>query len=147
MKVRMWATALAAFSLTLSTIGCSDSSSEAEGYQGRGSQSVEWNEGDDPNILDFGQNFEYRFDELPVQGETTIPPWAGSYWPTYLDSINDRWDKSSPDTLSPAKKYETAFGKTGIEDAVSLEYGVDSMKHRTPCTDDSVCNAATGSMP
>ena len=37
-----------------------------------------------------------------------------------------------------------AFGKTGIEDAVSLEYGVDSMKHRTPCTDDSVCNAATG---
>ena len=89
MKVRMWATALAAFSLTLSTIGCSDSSSEAKGYQGRGSQSVEWNEGDDPNILDFGQNFEYRFDELPVQGETTIPPWAGSYWPTYLDSIND----------------------------------------------------------
>ena len=71
---------------------------QAEGYQGRGSQSVEWNEGDDPNILDFGQNFEYRFDELPVQGETTIPPWAGSYWPTYLDSINDRWDKSSDDT-------------------------------------------------
>ena len=94
--------------------------------------------------VDFGQNFEYRFDELPVQGETTIPPWAGSYWPTYLDSINDRWDKSSDDTLSPAKKYETAFGKTGIEDAVSLEYGVDSMKHRTPCTDDSVCNATTG---
>ena len=74
MNVRVWTAILAAFSLCLSTIGCKEDASEAEGYQGRGSQSVEWNEGDDPNILDFGQNFEYRFDELPVQGETTIPP-------------------------------------------------------------------------
>ena len=144
MKIRMPVACFAAFTLTFALIGCNESTSEAEGYQGRGSQSVEWNEGDDPNILDFGQNFEYRFDDLPVQGETTTPPWAGSYWPTYLDSINDRWDKSSDDTLSPAQKYETAFGKVGIQDAVSLEYGVDSMKHRTPCTDDTVCNAATG---
>lgn len=124
--------------------GCTDVALDTDPKSGRGSQSVEWSEVDNPNILDFGQNFEYRFDELPTHGETTVPPWAGSYWPTNQDSINHLWDDSSPDTLSPAKKYEQAFGKTGIEDAVSLEYGVDSMKHRTPCTDNSACNAATG---
>ena len=71
-----------------------------------GRSSVVWSEGDNPNGLDFGQNFEYVFDDLPTIGEVTTPPWAGSYWPTYLDSINHRWDAQNPDNLSPSEKYE-----------------------------------------
>ena len=130
----------------LMACGCSsrEAKSLAEQPFDEGRSSVVWSEGDNPNGLDFGQNFEYVFDDLPTIGEVTTPPWAGSYWPTYLDSINHRWDAQNPDNLSPSEKYELAFEKTGITDAVSFEYGVDSMTHRTRCIDNSVCNSATG---
>ena len=129
----------------LMACGCSSREATSLGRPlDEGRSSVVWSEGDNPNGLDFGQNFEYVFDDLPTIGEVTTPPWAGSYWPTYLDSINHRWDAQNPDNFSPSEKYELAFGKTGITDAVSFEYGVDSMTHRTRCIDNSVCNSATG---
>ena len=60
-------------------------------------------EGDNPNVSTSDKNFEYVFDDLPTIGEVTTPPWAGSYWPTYPDSINHRWDAQNPDNLSPVK--------------------------------------------
>jgi len=128
------------------SFACTSHNTEAldEPYQGSERSEVAWADNDKPSDLDFGQNFEYQFDALPTVGDITTPPWAGSYWPTYLDSVNHRWDGQNPESLSPSEKYELAFGKAGISDAVSFEYGVDSMTHRTRCVDNSVCNSATG---
>ena len=142
MRVRV----LITWSLTVALVACKDSapSELISTSQDTGRSGVNWSEGDNPNHLDFGQNFEYVFDSLPTIGQVTTPPWAGSYWPTHLDSVNHRWDAEHPDNLSPSEKYELAFGKSGITDAVSAEYGIDSMTHRTRCIDNSVCNSSTG---
>ena len=100
-----------------------------------------WGTADNPSLLD--PNFNYTLAQLPTSGEAKRTPWAGSYWPTYKDSINDRW--AGPGTLSPAKKYELAFGKTGIEDAVSAEVGIDSLAGKA-CTSDADCAATKGSV-
>jgi hypothetical protein len=93
-----------------------------------------WSDDDDPDQLD--PEFDYTFAALPKSGSAEHVPWPGYYWPTYRDSINYRWN--GEDTLSPAKKYEFAFGKSGVEDAVSLEYGVDSVDG-DECDDDLDC--------
>ncbi|SVD47854.1 uncharacterized protein METZ01_LOCUS400708, partial [marine metagenome] len=51
-------------------------------------QGVVWADVDNPEIVDFTSSFKYKLLELPNQGSAEIPPWAGSYWPTYRDSIN-----------------------------------------------------------
>lgn len=77
-----------------------------------------WSKHDRPSLL--GPDFVYALDELPKKGEAERKPWPGSYWPTYRDSINYRWGGGK----SAAKKYELAFGKKGVEDAVSQRFGV-----------------------
>lgn len=100
-----------------------------------------WGTSDNPSLLD--PNFNYVFSQLPTTGEAKRTPWAGSYWPTYKDSINDRWAGAA--TQSAAKKYELAFGKTGVEDAVSAELGIDSLAGKA-CTSDADCAATQGSV-
>jgi hypothetical protein len=69
--------------------------------------------------------FQLHLRQLPTSGKAAKKtPWAGSYWPTYQDSINVRWAGAT--SQSAAKKYELAFGKTGVEDAVSAQ------RHRQP---------------
>jgi hypothetical protein len=99
-----------------------------------------WGPADNPFL--FGPSLEQRATALPATGEATSIPWAGSYWPVYLDSINYAWD--GPGSDSPAKKYEKAFGGSGVEDAVSQYHGIDAQSGRTACTDDSACNSKIG---
>ena len=101
-----------------------------------------WHHVDDPSLID--DDFEYVLDELPTSGEAKQVPWPGSYWPTYRDGINERWD--GDDTRSPAEKYAAAFGKSGVEDAVSRRYGVDSLTLNPTCRKDSDCKQPEGSV-
>ena len=100
-----------------------------------------WSAQDDPHILDFDNDFITLLDELPTEGQAASAPWTGSYWPTHEDSINYRWDKSGPDTLSPAAKFEKAFGREGIVESVSANYGIDSRVTATVCTQKSDCDS------
>lgn len=103
--------------------------------------SIAWGADDRPEIL-LDDEMQTRFAELPLQGQAARIPWAGSYWPTHLDSLNDRW--AGPDVPSPAEKYAAAFERPGLPDQVSAGYGVDSLPDATPCTDTSQCNASKG---
>lgn len=51
--------------------------------------------------------FEYLFENLPLEGAVDDVPWAETYWPYYQDGINARWQ--GKDVLSPAEKYDKAF--------------------------------------
>ncbi len=44
---------------------------------------------------------------LPKEGRAERTVWPSTYWPTYEDSINNRWN--GRDELSPAEKYDKAF--------------------------------------
>ena len=94
-----------------------------------------WASNDNPSL--FTSGLEYRFDELPQEGEATLIPWAGNYWPTYQDNLNHLWDGAQSE--SPAKKYERAFGLTGLEDTVSKFHGIDSALKQKVCKADSEC--------
>jgi hypothetical protein len=93
-----------------------------------------WGPADSPSI--FSSALEYRLASLPDTGAATNVPWASSYWPVYEDSINYKWgnDDSAP------KKYERAFGGTGVEDAVSAYHGIDSQTGRKECKATSECS-------
>lgn len=68
-----------------------------------------WRYDNDPErfrvALDFG------IDTLPRHGAAARRPWADSYWPTYQDGINHRWQRTGNflHDLSPAEKYDAAF--------------------------------------
>jgi hypothetical protein len=98
-------------------------------------QPEEWSSGDRPSR--FASHLERRASDLPASGEAERVPWPGSYWPTSEDSINFRWDGAS--SRSPAEKYEAAYGATGVEDAVSEHYGIDSRTDAKTCTEKSQC--------
>ena len=100
-----------------------------------------WGTSDSPSLLD--PSFNYTLAQLPTSGAAKKTPWAGSYWPTYQDSINVRW--AGANTQSAAKKYELAFGKSGVEDAVSAAAGIGSLG-RAACTTDAQCAADKGSV-
>ena len=100
-----------------------------------------WGASDAPSLLD--PDFNYKLSELPGAGAAAKTPWAGSYWPTYRDGINHRWAGAT--TKSAAKKYELAFGKTDVEDAVSAHSGVDSLSSSS-CTSDAQCDPDNGSV-
>lgn len=102
-----------------------------------GGKSDAWASVDSPFIFD--PNVETTYAALPKSGEAETTPWASSYWPYYEDSINHLWD--GDDSKSAAKKYEDAFGLSGVEDGVSGEHGVDSQNHRTACTQDDECDS------
>ncbi len=121
---------------TLATTGCDTWNMDDE----KSAPREAWGYNDDPSIFD--NNLEYELAALPTSGEADPIPWAGSYWPTYEDSINYKWD--GPNSLSPAAKYGEAFGIEGIEDAVSQYHGIDDNSHRTACTQDSQCDSSMG---
>jgi hypothetical protein len=96
----------------------------AERTVGKDSHFETWNAPNDPAGID--PSFEIRVDELPIAGESARKPIPGDYWATYRDSINVRWDGDG--SMSPSEKFEKAFGKTGVPDAVSRRYGIE--RHR-----------------
>jgi len=97
-----------------------------------------WTTQDDPTLFD--DDLVFDVDELPMEGEADDVPWAGSYWPVYKDSINDRWD--GEDSLSPSEKYAQAFGVPDFPDQVSKHHGIDNHKTRTECSGNDDCNSA-----
>ncbi len=115
-----------------------------EGYDRDGREPVSevasreaWNRANDPSAID--RSFILQVDGLPLSGTTDITPWPGDYWPTYQDSINRRWDGSS--SLSPAEKWEQAFGRPGFAKFVSQQYGILANLSRKECTTYSDCTA------
>ena len=97
-----------------------------------------WSSQDDPTL--FSNELVFNVDELPEEGEAENVPWAGSYWPVYKDSINDKWDGN--ESMSPAAKYGEAFGVDDFEDLVSQHHGIDAQQSRTECEETSDCNSA-----
>ena len=95
-----------------------------------------WSEQDAPSL--FSSELEYKLNDLPLEGTAVNIPWAGTYWPVYKDSINDRWNGS--DTQSPAAKYGEAFGIENLEDVVSKHHGIDSFTNRKECESNSDCD-------
>ncbi|MBF0300195.1 MAG: PKD domain-containing protein [Oligoflexia bacterium] len=106
----------------------------------RGIARSTWGEDDNPSL--FNTNLNFKIALLPLRGEASKIPWAGSYWPTYKDSINDRWAGST--TLSAVEKYEQAFSKTGIKNLVSQEYGIDAQTDANTCYSNSDCSSTNG---
>ena len=68
------------------------------------SKADQWNWANNPDR--FQVDLNYTLDELPTAGRSEHIPWPATYWPTYEDSINVRWNKPE---LSPAEKYDVAF--------------------------------------
>ncbi|MFT7622444.1 MAG: subtilisin-like proprotein convertase family protein [Myxococcota bacterium] len=64
-----------------------------------------WNAGNNPDR--FQVELNYVLDELPKAGVSEHTPWPATYWPTYEDGINVRWQGKQ--VLSPAEKYDQAF--------------------------------------
>ena len=63
-----------------------------------------WNSRNNPERFD--GEFNYHVEDLPQSGAAEREAWPSTYWPTYEDSINHRWQAN---TLSPAELYDRAF--------------------------------------
>lgn len=74
-----------------------------------------WNYRNDPAGMARFANAElnYTLSELPKSGEAANKAWPDTYWPTYKDSTNDRWQ--GKDELSPLEKYDAAYNGWEIE--------------------------------
>ena len=76
-----------------------------------GGKADAWDRLNDPErfakFLD--EDLVYRLADLPREGRATKEPWPETYWPTYQDSTNVRWDGA--DTLSPLEKYDLVFNE------------------------------------
>jgi hypothetical protein len=59
------------------------------------------------------QSLNYKLAELPKSGAAANTPWPDTYWPTYKDSTNARWQ--GQDELSPLEKYDAAYNGWEIE--------------------------------
>ena len=113
----------------------SDKPEQDETKGAAGGKFEAWGAQDAPGL--FSSTLEYKLDALPMNGQATNIPWASSYWPVYQDSINYKWAGATSDSAS--KKYEKAFGGTGVEDAVSRYHGIDAQTSRKECTATSEC--------
>ncbi|MCA9580956.1 MAG: proprotein convertase P-domain-containing protein [Myxococcales bacterium] len=63
-----------------------------------------WNDENSPDR--FEGTFHAVLADLPTEGHAAVDAWPSTYWPTYQDSINHRWQRG---VLSPAEKYDRAF--------------------------------------
>ncbi len=133
--------ALALSLLALTTACATDTSAEFDNSpgdgKGPGGKAEAWGSADSP--FRFDRDVVVAFSELPTSGETSVPPWAASYWPVYEDSINVLWDGQN--SMSASAKYGEAFGVQDVEGAVSRYHGIDSRTNATVCTDDDACNS------
>jgi hypothetical protein len=73
---------------------------------GQATGAEKWNSTNSPTV--FATALEYKLASLPKEGAAERTPWPDTYWPTYEDSINARWqvlynyEAVGKDTLSPA---------------------------------------------
>jgi subtilisin-like proprotein convertase family protein len=112
MDLRTWIKTLLVGAATLAMIGCGDEdgrdvhqgTEDGEVKEAVGGKGDAWNWRNDPTR--FRTELVYEWEQLPQEGFAENTPWTDSYWPTYKDSINDRWQGSG--TLSPAEKWDAA---------------------------------------
>ena len=117
--------------LLLAVTGCSGADT------GSDEQNETWNRANNPAYVD--PDFQYAMDQLPVEGYAAEAPIPADYWATYRDNINQRWD--GRESQSPAEKYAQAFGKEGLTDVISANYGIDRYKNsRKSCFADYDCD-------
>lgn len=145
---------LFATAFSISAIACGvDSQLEQQNFEPMIStesdrSALAWSTDDDPSNLDAKNQFNYTFSDLPLSGEADVTPWAGSYWPTFRDSINFRWDGSSGITpgasLAPSEKFAQAFNRPDLMDNVSRQYGIESRQSSPSCSTDSECEGSKG---
>jgi subtilisin-like proprotein convertase family protein len=82
-----------------------------------GGKEDRWNSLNNPTR--FSGEFVTQATALPRTGRAARESWPSSYWPTYMDSINHRWQ--GRDRLSPAELYDRAFnGWTPAENFMTL---------------------------
>ncbi len=112
-----------------------DPASESTGPNGDGKFEA-WNSANNPAYVD--PSFNYAVSALPLEGKGPAPI-PGDYWAVARDGLNAKWDGS--DSLSPAEKYEKAFGKEkgSVQRAVSEANGVLSQMHLKSCSTDADC--------
>src|SRR5438034_11679475 len=60
-----------------------------------------WGANDNPST--FSSGLEFGISKLPTSGQAQNIPWASTYWPTYQDNINYKWD--GPGSTSASGKY------------------------------------------
>jgi len=91
--------------------GCAMDGAGAKG-DGAGGEGKEdrWNWVNNPERFD-SNGLNYHFADLPTRGAAEREAWRSTYWPTYDDSIQARWQHTgnAMDDLSPAEKYDMAF--------------------------------------
>ena len=68
-----------------------------------------WNYRNNPDGLRVEMNKTLA--DLPMDGESETPAWPDTYWATYKDSTNARWQRTNDflSDLSPMEKYDAAF--------------------------------------
>jgi subtilisin-like proprotein convertase family protein len=108
--------------LALIASGCAGSGNDVEGFSAgkpddTGSvqdkladgKADAWNTRNNPDGLRV--EMTKTLADLPINGETENAAWPDTYWPTYKDSVNARWQRTSDylEDLSPAEKYDVAF--------------------------------------
>jgi hypothetical protein len=101
--------------ISLAFLGCSSPAVEdaapesVSGITLQGGKADQWDRLNDPER--FGRflesDLEYTLAALPMEGVSKKEPWPATYWPTFQDSTNVRWD--GVDTLSPMEKYDLVF--------------------------------------
>jgi hypothetical protein len=117
----------------LGVTACAD----AQGGHGNAASEERWDAANDPFWAD--GTFTSRIDKLPTSGAALRIPKPGHSWPTTDDSINARWDGAY--SLSPAEKFERAFGKPGTALAVSMDTGIRGQTMRRECRSNWECRA------
>ncbi|MEE2789101.1 MAG: hypothetical protein VX589_17330 [Myxococcota bacterium] len=102
--------------LLLALIGCDHSTAPVDedmvmlpSADGGEFKADEWDRVNDPArfVRYLDEELVYTLSALPLEGEAAKKAWPASYWPTYEDSTNVRWQ--GVDTLSPMEKYDLAF--------------------------------------
>ncbi len=72
-----------------------------------------WNSTNNPERFEI--DFDYTLANLPMSGKAETTPWPDTYWPTYKDSSNQRWQGQQE--LSPLEKYDMAFNNWEPDEA------------------------------
>ena len=80
------------------------------------------------------QPFQKNWRLIPAKKQVSQLPWPSSYWPTYQDGINFRWNYSD---LSAAEKYAAAFdlNSQALQNSISFKSGIDSQSFNEKCKD------------
>ena len=123
LDTRIFSSVLAAAAMTVAGCGSatddmSDLPARPESSKEASAKADQWNSANNPARL--GIELEYKLDALPKAGRAEHVPWPETYWPTYMDSYNVRWNTNgatAKDKLSPAEKYDAAFNGWTPDDA------------------------------